>query len=266
MKQNDFEQQLCDEFRGLDVPDMKLDIMGAIREGTHDLPHKKRRISRIMVIAAILLLLTLTVGAVASGILKINSGNKYYFRDADGNLVKPAGLHLEEPIDAPLSDTALANIAPYVFSVGAEATLYETTVLEELETFLDQQFYLPDIVKTSATIYRLWAVGPDVHTAVIYVQIQIDDKCEMEIHLRSDPINIITGSDPKFFDYRLSDGTSAQLASAERTRGGRTVQAFYLYDEVLYQISMIGEKEKILLREVKSMLDTVDTGIQSTEK
>ena len=89
---------------------------------------------------------------------------------------------------------------------------------------------------------------------------------DMTIHLRSAPINIVTGSDPKFSDYILPDGTSVQLAAAERTRGGKTVQAFYLYDEVLYQISMIGEKEKTLLREVKSMLDTVDTEIGMQEK
>ena len=92
------------------------------------------------------------------------------------------------------------------------------------------------------------------------------DMLDMTIHLRSAPINIVTGSDPKFSDYILPDGTSVQLAVAERTRGGKTVQAFYLYDAVLYQISMIGEKEKTLLREVKSMLDTVDTEIGMQEK
>ena len=154
-------------------------------------------------------------------------------RDADGNLVKPSGVHLEDPIDAPLSETALANIEPYVYPVGAEATLYETTVLAELEALIDQPLYLPDAVKSTAALYRLWAVGSNVHSATIYVNIDISDMLDMTIHLRSAPINIVTGSDPKFSDYILPDGTSVQLAAAERTRGGKTVQAFYLYDAVL---------------------------------
>ncbi len=266
MNLHDFEQQLRDESRSLNIPDLKWNILGAIQGNSHVVPRRKPRISRIAVITVILMLLTLTVGAAAGGILKLHSGSKYYFRDTDGNLVKPSGVHLEEPIDAPLSETALANIEPYVFSVGAEATLYETTVLAELEAFIDQPLYLPDAVKSTAALYRLWAVGSDVHSATIYVNIDISDVLDMTIHLRSAPINIVTGSDPKFSDYILPDGTSVQLAAAERTRGGKTVQAFYVYDEVLYQISMIGEKEKTLLREVKSMLDTVDTEIGIQEK
>ena len=266
MNLHEFEQQLRDESRSLNIPNLKWNILGAIRGNPPVVPRRKLRISRITIIAAILMLLTLTVGAAAGEILKLNSGSKYYFRDADGNLVKPSGVHLEDPIDAPLSETALANIEPYVFPVGAEATLYETTVLAELEALIDQPLYLPDAVKSTAALYRLWAVGSNVHSATIYVNIDISDMLDMTIHLRSAPINIVTGSDPKFSDYILPDGTSVQLAAAERTRGGKTVQAFYLYDAVLYQISMIGEKEKTLLREVKSMLDTVDTEIGMQEK
>lgn len=266
MNLHDFEQQLRNEVHGLDIPDLKQSILGAIRGNTPVFRQRKLRISRIAVIAAILLLLTLTVGAAAGGILKLHSGIPYYFRDADGNQMEPSGVHLEEPIDAPLSETALANIAPYVFSVGAEATLYETTALAELETFLDQPLYLPDTVISSAELYRLWAVGTDVYSATIYVKIQISDELDMVVHLRSAPINVIMGSDPEFSDYTLPDGTSVQLASGERTRGGRTIQAFYMYDDVLYQISMVGEKDKTLLREVKLILDTVDTGSKTAEE
>ncbi len=261
MRLYDFEQKLRDEFRSLDIPDLKSDIKKAIHGNTHVhvIQHRKLQISRIVVIAAIFLLLSLTVGAVG-GILKLHSGNIYYFRDADGNKVKPSGVHLEEPIQALLSETALENIQPYVFSVGAEATVYETTSLAEMEAFLDQPLYLPVNVKESASLYRLWAVGSDADTATIYVNIKISEELDMTIHLRSAPINIITGSDPKISYYMLSDGTSVQLAAAKRTKGGRTVQAFYLYDEVLYQISLIGENEKMLLREIKSMLDTVNIG------
>lgn len=264
MSPNLFEHQLRDEIRSMEIPDLRAGIFAEIRGNPPIRPRRRVRTARLALIAAVLLLLTLTAAAAAGGLLQLRSGTMYYFRGDDGTLIRPDGLHLEEKIDVPLSDTALANIAPYLFEPSENATLYEAADLAAMEAFIDLPLELPRAVTDTASRYRLWAIGiRETQEAVtVYVQIPLDGgewQGYMYAYLRSSPINIITGDAPMFDTYALPDGMPVQLAAAQRTSGGYTGQAFYRINGVLYHISLTGENKRTLLRDLREILDTVGT-------
>ena len=118
----------------MEVPDMKTGILAAIRQKKAVSHRRRMRPAAIAVIAAMLALFGITVGAGTSGMLNLQNGSKYSFMDADGKIVKPTGFHLEEDVDVSLSEKAMDNITPYILPLTAEEErFFETVSLEEME-------------------------------------------------------------------------------------------------------------------------------------
>ena len=100
------DNRIKNEFAAMEVPDMKTGILAAIRQKKAVSHRRRMRPAAIAVIAAMLALFGITVGAGTSGMLNLQNGSRYSFMDADGNIVKPTGFHLEEGVDVSLSEKA----------------------------------------------------------------------------------------------------------------------------------------------------------------
>ena len=203
----------------------------------------------------------ITVGAGTSGMLNLQNGSKYSFMDADGNIVKPTGFHLEEDVDVPLSEKATDNITPYILPLTAEEErFFETFSLEEMEEFLDMPLVLPDKIKEEAILYQLRVYGGiDGNAVSILLHIQTADNPDaMSVYLRGFPGVIMTASEPEMEDYTLPDGTPVTIAAAKYQEGGLVAHALYRKDEAVYHVRVFENSKHELMENVKEVLDTVE--------
>ncbi len=253
------EKRLKEEFLSMEIPEMKEDIMKAVKQGNNTRIREKRRIkpAAMIVLAALIAVLAVSAGAAAGGMLKLNSGSRYQFRDDGGNTVRPEGFHLDTEVDAPLSEKALANVAPYVFPSGAMPTLFETREPEAMEEFLDSSMLLPEAITADTSLYRLWALGENGNPVTLYVQAVREDDLSMDVYFRSGSINVITGSDPAYYEYRLPGGIPVNIAVAESRKGGMTGHALYESGGAVYHLAVSGRNTKNVLEKLHTILDTV---------
>lgn len=255
------DNRLKEEFMAMEIPDMKTKIMAAVRQEDSTRPRRRLRPAAVAVIAAMIAILGITSGAVTSGMLNLKNGSKYYFQDADGNIIRPTGFHLEEDVDVPLSEKALANITPYVHLPISDEDIrsYDTASLEEMEEFLDMPLYLPDSIESEASLYQMRAYGTDGTAVTIYVHVQTEDNPDaISIFLRGFPGVIETASEPEMEEYALPDGTHVSIAIAENKKGGLAAHALYRRNDAVYYLRMSGDGKRGLLEDVKAVLDTVE--------
>lgn len=250
---------LKDEYLAMDVPEMTDGIMAAVRR---DDCRKKRKLrpGAVVVLAAVIALLGVTVGAVTGEMLKLNSGGKIRIKDENGMVVNPTGFHLEGDVDVPLSEKALENIGPYVGlpRPGEDSAFFETDDLAVMEEFLDMPLALPESLAEEANLYRLWASGADGEAVSIHIQIGTpEDADAMTVYLRDFPRVVGTASEPEMDRTSLPDGTPVSLVLAESRKGGLVVHALYRKNEAVYHLTLLGESKKELLADVQTMLDTV---------
>ncbi len=253
--------RIKEEFLAMEVPDMKTGILAAIRQKKAVSHRRRMRPAAIAVIAAMLALFGITVGAGTSGMLNLQNGSKYSFLDADGNIVKPTGFHLEEDVDVSLSEKAMDNITPYILPLTAEEErFFETVSLEEMEEFLDMPLVLPDKIKEEAILYQLRVYGGiDGNAVSILLHIQTADNPDaMSVYLRGFPGVIMTASEPDMEDYTLSDGTPVTIAAAKYQEGGLVAHALYRKDEAVYHVRVFADSKHELMENVKEVLDTVE--------
>lgn len=255
------DNRIKNEFAAMEVPDMKTGILAAIRQKKAVSHRRRMRPAAIAVIAAMLALFGITVGAGTSGMLNLQNGSKYSFLDADGNIVKPTGFHLEEDVDVSLSEKAMDNITPYILPLTAEEErFYETVSLEEMEEFLDMPLVLPDKIKEEAILYQLRVYGGiDGNAVSILLHIQTSDNPDaMSVYLRGFPGVIMTASEPEMEDYTLPDGTPVTIAAAKYQEGGLVAHALYRKDEAVYHVRVFENSKHELMENVKEVLDTVE--------
>lgn len=256
------KERIRREFGEMEIPDMKPEILAKLHEETKISRH--RRIRPVLIAAAALILvLTVAVGAAAGGMIRLIPGSRVYFRDDGGNIVRPQGFHAAESANVPLSERALDNIAPYVFDpgLGQEPTLFETADRAEMEALLDMPLILPEAVEERATGYRLWAAGTDGVAVSIYVQIQLDGNWggdSVNVHLRGSIGSYITAGEPEMHAHTLPDGSAASLSVSETLSGTWSVFGFYTRDGAIYSLRLHGgESKKAALREANAILDTL---------
>ena len=253
--------RIKEEFLAMEIPEMKTGILAAIRQKKAVPPRRRMRPAAIAVIAAMIALFGITVGAGTSGMLNLQNGSKYSFMDADGNIVKPTGFHLEEDVDVPLSEKATDNITPYILPLTAEEErFFETFSLEEMEEFLDMPLVLPDKIKEEAILYQLRVYGGiDGNAVSILLHIQTADNPDaMSVYLRGFPGVIMTASEPEMEDYTLPDGTPVTIAAAKYQEGGLVAHALYRKDEAVYHVRVFENSKHELMENVKEVLDTVE--------
>ena len=253
--------RIKEEFLAMEIPEMKTGILAAIRQKKAVPPRRRMRPAAIAVIAAMIALFGITVGAGTSGMLNLQNGSKYSFMDADGNIVKPTGFHLEEDVDVPLSEKATDNITPYILPLTAEEErFFETFSLEEMEEFLDMPLVLPDKIKEEAILYQLRVYGGiDGNAVSILLHIQTADNPDaMSVYLRGFPGVIMTASEPEMEDYTLPDGTPVTIAAAKYQEGGLVAHALYRKDEAVYHVRVFADSKHELMETVKAVLDTVE--------
>jgi len=83
-------------------------------------------------------------------------------------------------------------------------------------------------------------------------------ECSFGIYLKVNPHSLITGGRADISEYFLPDGTTATIAAFRAQSDGEPcVIAFYVIDDVMYQLSLDGSKKE-LLAEAKAILDTVE--------
>jgi len=252
--------KLKEEFVAMEIPDLKPEILAAVRRESAVRPRRRMRPAAIAVIAAMIALFGITVGAGTSGMLNLQNGSRYSFMDADGNIVKPTGFHLEEEVDVSLSEKAMDNITPYILPLTAEEErFFETVSLKEMEEFLDMPLVLPDKIKEEAILYQLRVYGGiDGNAVSILLHIQTADTPDaMSVYLRGFPGVIMTASEPEMEDYALSDGTPVKIAVAKYQEGGLAAHALYRKDEAVYHVRVFADSKRELLDDVKAVLDTV---------
>lgn len=254
------DNRLKEEFMTMEIPDMKTGILTKIHRENHVRPRRKMRPAAIAVLAAMLALFGITVGAGTSGLLNLQNGSRYSFMDADGNTVKPTGFHLEEDVDVPLSEKAMDNITPYIHLplTDDEIISYKTISPEEMEEFLDMPLVLPDHIKAEAILYELRAYGTDGNAATIYLRVQTEDNPDaMRVYLRSTPGVIMTASEPEMEEYALPDGTPATIAAAKYQKGGLVAHALYRKNDAVYHVRVFADGKRELMENVRAILDTV---------
>lgn len=253
--------RIKEEFLAMEIPEMKTGILAEIRQKKAVPPRRRMRPAAIAVIAAMIALFGITVGAGTSGMLNLQNGSKYSFMDADGNIVKPTGFHLEEDVDVPLSEKAMDNITPYILPLTAEEErFFETVSLEEMEEFLDMPLVLPDKIKEESILYQLRVYGGiDGNAVSILLHIQTADNPDaMSVYLRGFPGVIMTASEPEMEDYTLPDGTPVTIAAAKYQEGGLVAHALYRKDEAVYHVRVFADSKHELMENVKEVLDTVE--------
>lgn len=255
------DNRLKEEFMTMEIPDMKTGILTKIHRENHVRPRRKMRPAAIAVLAAMLALFGITVGAGTSGLLNLQNGSRYSFMDADGNTVKPTGFHLEEDVDVPLSEKAMENITPYIHLpiTDDEIISYQTNSPEEMEEFLDMPLVLPTQIIEKAILYELRAYGTDGNAAAIYLRVQTeDDPDDVSVYLRGTPGVIMTASEPEMEDYALPDGTPVRIAVAKSQQGGLVAHALYPKNEAVYHVRVFENSKHELMETVKAVLDTVE--------
>lgn len=255
------DNRLKEEFMSMEIPEMKTEIMAKIHHKTDGHPRRKVRPAAIAVMAAMLAIFAVTSGAVTSGMLNLKHGSKYHFMDADGNIVKPTGFHLEEDVDVPLSEKAMDNITPYIHLplTDEEIISYNTVSPEEMEEFLDMPLVLPDHIKSEAVLYELRAYGTDGNAATIYLRVQTEDNPDtMRVYLRGTPGVIMTASEPEMEEYALSDGTPVTIATAKYEDGGLVAHALYRKNDTVYHLRTFADGKRELLENAKAILDTLE--------
>lgn len=256
------KERLRREFCEMEIPDMKPEILAKLHKEAAPAPRRRLR-PVLIAAAALILVLTVAVGAAANGMIRLIPGSRAYFRDDGGNIVRPQGFHAAESANVPLSEQALANIAPYVFDPGPgqDPTLFETADRAEMEALIDMPLILPEAVEERATGYRLWAAGTDGIAVSIYVQIQMDGNWSgdsVNVFLRGSIGSYITAGEPEISAYTLPDGSAASLSVSETLSGTWSVFGFYTRDGAIYSLRLHGgESKKAALREAKAILDTL---------
>ncbi len=255
------ENRLKEEFLSIEIPDMKEDIMKAVKKEKNTRERRRIKPAAVIVMAAMIAVLAVTVGAVAGGMLKLNRGGKIRLMDENGVIYNPTGFHLDEEVDVPLSEKALANIKPYVFlpRTGTESTFFEAADPAEMEAFLDMPLVLPQSIVRDANLYRLWASGANGEAVSIMVQIgTAEDADVMEVYLRGSPGVIGTASEPVMESAMLPDGTPVSVAVAKRKSGGLVAHALYQVNDAVYHLRVYGSTKWALLNQVQEILDTVE--------
>ena len=255
------DNRLKEEFMTLEIPDMKTGILTKIHRENHVRPRRKMRPAAIAVLAAMLALFGITVGAGTSGLLNLQNGSRYSFMDADGNTVKPTGFHLEEDVDVSLSEKAMENITPYIHLpiTDDEIISYQTVSPEEMEEFLDMPLVLPTQITEKAILYELRAYGTDGNAAAIYLRVQTeDDPDDVSVYLRGTPGVIMTAGEPEMEEYTLPDGTPVKIAVAKYQEGGLVAHALYPKNEAVYHVRVFENSKHELMETVKAVLDTVE--------
>ncbi len=253
--------RIKEEFLAMEIPEMKTGILAEIRQKKAVPPRRRMRPAAIAVIAAMIALFGITVGAGTSGMLNLQNGSRYSFMDADGNIVKPTGFHLEEDVDVPLSEKAMDNITPYIHLpiTDDEIISYQTVSPEEMEEFLDMPLILPGHITSRAILYELRAYGTDGNAATIYLRVQTEDNPDaMSVYLRGTPGVIMTASEPEMEDYALPDGTSVRIAVAKYQEGGLVAHALYPKNDAVYHVRVFADSKHELMENVKEVLDTVE--------
>lgn len=254
------ENKLKEMYREIPVPELKAEIFAQIHGKKLPKPHRRLKMTAILAAAAILL--TVTAGAAVVGSVKLLPGVTVLFRDDAGNLVRPEGYHLEQGADAPLSEKALANIAPYICH-PADNLFYETTTRAEMEEFLDRKLHIPtaaEELEGASLRYVLRAFGDGETANTIDVSMYGDSaECSFGIYLKVNPHSLITGGRADISEYFLPDGTTATIAAFRAQSDGEPcVIALYVIDDVMYRLSLDGGSKKELLAEAKAILDTVE--------
>lgn len=253
--------RIKEEFISMEIPEIKTEILAKIHQEKRVQPHRRMRPAAIVVIAAMLALFGITVGAGTSGMLNLQNGSRYSFMDADGNTVRPTGFHLEEDVDVSLSEKAMDNITPYIHLpiTDDEIISYQTISPEEMEKFLDMPLVLPGHITEKAILYELRAYGTDGNAAAIYLRVQTeDDPNDMSVYLRGTPGVIMTASEPEMEDYALPDGTPVRIAVAKSQKGGLVAHALYRQNDAVYHVRVFADGKRELMENVKAVLDTVE--------
>ncbi len=253
------ENRLQAEFSAMEIPDMKGEIMSAIRQGKNGHTGRKLRPAAVLVMAAVILLLGIAAGAAVSGKLNVQSGGKYLLKNEYGVVVNPTGFHIDEEVAYPFSEKAMENISQYLTTPPENIRHYETAVREEMEAFLDMSLHLPEAIAEGADLYRLWpSGGVDGEAVSIFLQIGMGEHYDiMQVHLLDTPGVIGTASEPEMSEYTLPDGTYVTIVVAERRKGGLVAHALYKKEAAVYQLTLTGDSKKDLLTEIKAVLDTV---------
>ena len=253
--------RIKEEFLAMEIPEMKTGILAEIRQKKAVPPRRRMRPAAIAVIAAMIALFGITVGAGTSGMLNLQNGSRYSFIDADGNTVKPTGFYLEEDVDVPLSEKAMDNITPYIHLpiTDDEIISYQTVSLEEMEEFLDMPLVLPTQITEKAILYELRAYGTDGNAATIYLRVHTEDNPDaMRVYLRGTPGVIMTASEPEMEDYALPDGTPVTIATAKYEDGGLVAHALYRKNDTVYHLRTFADGKRELLENAKAILDTLE--------
>ncbi|MBE6615283.1 MAG: hypothetical protein E7631_08270 [Ruminococcaceae bacterium] len=256
------ENRLKEEFSAMEIPDMKGDIMKKIHQEKAVYASRKLRPAAVIVIAAVMVVLGVTAGAAVSGKLNVQSGGKYLLKNEYGVVVNPTGYHLEEDVAYPFSEAARENMAQYATTpegpYGRYEIMYETAILQEIETFLDLKLHLPESVANEANLFRFSGAGAEGEDRSMCLQIGTEASVDvMMVWLLDTPGVIGTASEPEMSEYTLPDGTYVSLVVAERRKGGLVAHALYKKEEAVYQLTLTGDNKKDLLTEIKAVLDTV---------
>lgn len=254
------DNRLKEEFMAIEIPEMKTGILTKIHRENYVRPRRKMRPAAIAVIAAMLALFGITVGAGTSGMLNLQNGSRYSFMDADGNTVKPTGFHLEEDVDVPLSEKAMDNITPYIHLplTDEEIISYNTVSPEEMEEFLDMPLVLPENIEKEAILYELRVYGTDGNAVTIYLRVQTEENPDaMRVYLRGTPGVIMTAGEPEMEEYTLPDGTPVKIAVAKYQEGGLIAHALYRKNDAVYHVRVFADGKRELMENVRAILDTV---------
>lgn len=252
------DKKIREAYRDVDVPDLKAGILAAVAAKDPKRVHRKIRPAAAVLLSAVFL--TMLMSAAAAGSLLLQEGSRFYYRDSDGNRIKPDGFHLKDDADVVLSEKALANIAPYVYAPTDPAMVYETKTRGEMEEFLDYSMRLPNLA-ANVSRYEMKACGNSPDAASVYVQIRGEDAwkdCSVSVYLCNVFLNVRTASTPKLYDYTLPDGTPASIAIYTAMSGADSAAGMYKDNGAVYHITLRGDNKKDLLAQMKAILDTVE--------
>ncbi len=252
------DKKFREAYLAMEIPEMKTGIMEAITAPKAKRMHRRIRPAAAVVMA--MLCLCMLMSAAAAGSMLLREGSLFYYRDSDGNMIKPDGFHMKDAADVQLSEKALANIAPYVYAPVDSVTVYETGTCGAMEAFLDYSMRLPAFAE-NASHYVMNACGNSRETASVYVGIEPEEAwgdCSVRVYLRNVSINVRTASTPKLHDYRLSDGTPVSIALYKSMSGYDSAAAMYKDNGAVYHITLRGGTKNELLTQMKAILDTVE--------
>ena len=259
--------RLKDEYLAMEVPDLQEKILAGVQAKTVH-PRRKLRPVAVVAVAVLVAVLGLTAGAAADSLLNIKSGGKYLLRDENGVVFSPTGFHLEEDVNAPLSEKALENIEPYITHFSADTENrefmdYETSELADMETLIDMPLFLPKTIIDQAVLYRFTAAEAEGEIRSMHIIVLTEDEQHAGdmlvhmVHLVGFPGVVGTSSEPVFEQSVLSDGTPVSIVISESRKGGLVANVLYKIDGAVYHLEVYGDKKKALLNEVEAILDTV---------